>query len=402
MRGTDPTAEGAPPRAGGVVEGHLRGQRRLSTLLLVLIPATALWGTAAPAWLVVVHWLALAAFVAARLGAHESLARPHLRRPATVGLLLATGLLYVSFASSSLLGEPTWPWVLALGAVAADLDGHLNGPGRRGRRRQRGAVVVTLAGAALVAVAFAHRANAVAATLADVVFPLIGIPAVAYIESVDTRLWRRQLSADRARDEAARAQVLQERLRIADDLHDILGNALEQVSFRAELAARLLHRDPDAAAEELSRVQDLARTATRDVRDVARSTRPTDLAAEIGNAKELFDAAGIDCRLDLARIPPPVSELFGRIVKEATTNMLRHANVSWCRYVVRHQDDDIVLEIVNDGVVDGQPRPDSSGTAALRRRVERMGGSLVTRHDARNATFTVVTYVPAPAVDDGG
>jgi two-component system, NarL family, sensor histidine kinase DesK len=119
-----------------------------------------------------------------------------------------------------------------------------------------------------------------------------------FTEVIALRQWRIALELDQARRDAAELGATRERLRFAEDLHDILGHALEVVSLKSELAGRLVGVDPSRAHAEMVEVQRLARGALRDVRQVARGRRPTDLDTELTGARTLLASAGIDCVVD--------------------------------------------------------------------------------------------------------
>ena len=118
-----------------------------------------------------------------------------------------------------------------------------------------------------------------------------------------------------------------ERLRLAEDLHDILGHALEVVSLKAELASRLSEVDPERSRAELAEVQRLARGAMHDVRALVRVTVRRRSSIELAGARGLLESAGIELefRGDPAALGAAASELLGRVLREAVTNLLRHA-----------------------------------------------------------------------------
>ncbi|MEJ7650496.1 MAG: sensor histidine kinase [Nakamurella sp.] len=180
-----------------------------------------------------------------------------------------------------------------------------------------------------------------------------------------------------AQDELAVAAVAQERRRIARDLHDILGHSLTAISVKAALAERLSSIDPIRAAQESNEVGQIARGALADVRATASGMREASLAGELAVARSILAAAGIAA--DLPGAVDEVTEqghrLFGFVVREAVTNVVRHSGASRCSVTLGSR----WVEIVDDGkgFVEGRSAESgSSGLAGLSERVAAHGGTL--------------------------
>jgi two-component system sensor histidine kinase DesK len=140
----------------------------------------------------------------------------------------------------------------------------------------------------------------------------------------------------RTRDDLARTAVAVERERIGRDLHDILGHSLTAIAVKAGLARRLMDRDPSAAAGEITDVERLAREALADVRATAAGFRDVSLAGELAVARSVLEAAGIVAVLPSAvdDVSPAGREVFGYVVREAVTNVIRHSGASRCEIVL--------------------------------------------------------------------
>jgi two-component system, NarL family, sensor histidine kinase DesK len=182
----------------------------------------------------------------------------------------------------------------------------------------------------------------------------------------------RQLSA--ARSEIARLAAENERTRIARDLHDLLGHSLTTITVKAELAQRLRHRDVDGALREIAEVEALSRRALSDVRAAVGNYREVTLANELATGKEVLRAAGI-----AAEIPPATDvvddstqELFGWVVREGVTNVVRHSRASSCQVLISPSS----VEILDDGVGSGGARRRGNGLAGLAERVAAAGGEI--------------------------
>ena len=205
------------------------------------------------------------------------------------------------------------------------------------------------------------------------------------------------------RTEAARRlegqlAVADERLRFAADLHDIQGHHLQVIALKSELATRLAPADPTAAATQMAEVHEHARRALADTREVVQGYRQTPLAEELGNATRVLDAAGIDGRLDHGTVDSaqsldqPSRGLLGLVVREATTNILRHSHAHHARFALDTAGDHARLTIHNDGAT-APDHPPGTGLADLERRLEAAGGSLQWTLD--NGSFTLTARVPA-------
>ncbi|MFT3888838.1 MAG: histidine kinase [Arachnia sp.] len=195
---------------------------------------------------------------------------------------------------------------------------------------------------------------------------------------------------ERARTDEARLAVTEERVRFSRDLHDVFGRTLSAVALRSELAAAQAERGRPEAAATMREVQAIATDALAEVREVVRGYREADLANEVGGAKSLLEAAGIAVTTvheGSAVLPAPVARAFAWTVREAATNVLRHADATATRITVTSRDDLAALEIVNDRPHPAADRP-GSGLAGLAERLAEVGGTLAWDRDADSFRLT--------------
>jgi len=193
------------------------------------------------------------------------------------------------------------------------------------------------------------------------------------------QLIRRNTELAEARSEITRLAIAEERNRFARDLHDILGHSLTVVAVKAELAGRLVHLDPDRAEHEIGDVERLSREALHDVRTALSGYRQVTLMGELANARSALAAAGIEAELPQALddVPADRRELFGWVLREGVTNVVRHSGASHCR--VRVTDKEIRITDDGRGPVNGSPVDGSRpgvGLVGLRERVEAAGACL--------------------------
>ncbi|MGY5118763.1 sensor histidine kinase [Streptomyces sp. 900105755] len=204
---------------------------------------------------------------------------------------------------------------------------------------------------------------------------------------------------DEARETRARLAVAEERLRFGRDLHDVLGRNLAVIALKSELAVQLARRERPEAVDQMIEVQRIAQESQREVRDVVRGYREADLGAELAGARGVLTAAGVACEVtgDAAGLPAEVQSALGWVVREATTNVLRHGDAGRCTVGLRVREGCVVLTVENDGVVvrgaGGSGGGGGSGLAGLRERLAVVDGTLEAGPVGTDA-FRVVASVP--------
>lgn len=165
-----------------------------------------------------------------------------------------------------------------------------------------------------------------------------------------------------------------ERERIARDLHDVLGHTLSSVVLKAELAGRLFSAKPERALAEINDVERIAREALQEVREAIHGYHSGDIAAEFERAESMLEAAGIraERRIDPTDIDPAHERVLALVVREAVTNVVRHARATLCRLAFYRRDDAYCLEVVDDGA--SGALDEGIGMRSIRARVEALGG----------------------------
>ncbi len=189
-----------------------------------------------------------------------------------------------------------------------------------------------------------------------------------------------------AREEIARLAISEERLRFARDLHDLLGHNLSLIALKSELAGQLVDKAPDRAAAEMRDVEQVARTALREVREAVAGYRQPTLASELAAATEILSASGIAFRWvgDAGRLPAPIEAALAWTVREGITNVIRHSRARSCTVKISRDSNRVVVEVIDDGRgarerVEGPPPAASgghNGLAGLSERVAAVGGQV--------------------------
>lgn len=177
-----------------------------------------------------------------------------------------------------------------------------------------------------------------------------------------------------AHEEIEQLAKLAERERIARDLHDVLGHTLSVIVLKSELAGRLFSRDPQRAAAEIADVEMISRKALTEVREAIRGYRAEGLAAEIKRAHSTLDAAGVTlvCEEKPPVLNPAVESVISLVVREAVTNIVRHAHASRCSMHFSAQNGHTSLIVEDDGR--GGVRVEGNGLRGMRERIEALGG----------------------------
>lgn len=192
--------------------------------------------------------------------------------------------------------------------------------------------------------------------------------------------------------------VAHEHLRVADDLHDMLGHALEVVAFKSELAVRLLDADPARARAEMEDVQRVARESMTEAGAVIRGGCSGDLAAELAGARCVLDSAGVVLAVhgDTAGIGPTARIVLGRVLREAMANVVRHAQPRHCTIWMDVTDGCAHLRVVNDGTLSTNGAGHGTALAALGRYLAEHAGRL-DAGPSHDGTFRLDAVVPGAA-----
>jgi two-component system sensor histidine kinase DesK len=221
------------------------------------------------------------------------------------------------------------------------------------------------------------------------------------------QLVRTTVELRKARATVAQLAANEERLRLARDLHDLLGHSLSLITLKSELAGRMLPDHPDKAAQQVADIEQVSRQALVDVREAVTGYRRPRLSAELAGCQVALTAAGVTAELptepDLTGVPDESESALAWALREAVTNVVRHSGARRCRVdLVRRQTlDGPVLELsVEDDGSGGPGNGPGNGLTGLTERLEKADGSLEAgrvRHG-----FRLVARVPADVPADVG
>lgn len=376
---------------------HFFGLIEIATVVLATV------GTAGPAASAVFLPAACAHAALSMLTASRALDWLRGRRGRPVPLMWALGALSAAVAAGALALTANGPRGSDIAGTGVSMAGTVlifgTGALALGMRERRkvGALVAGFGlGTGCVAVLLGMPA---AAAFFTALWILVGAALLAFTSMFSAWLLNSVFELDEARETRARLAVAEERLRFGRDLHDVIGRNLAVMALKSELAVQLARRERPEAVEQMIEVQRIAQESQREIRDVVRGYREADLEAELAGARGVLAAAGIDCEVTgrPAGLPPRVQSALGWVVREATTNVLRHGDATWCAVTVRTVEGRVVLTVENDGAGRGSgagggdggdppaggadgtvraPLSGGSGLAGLRERLAAVGGRL--------------------------
>jgi signal transduction histidine kinase len=207
-------------------------------------------------------------------------------------------------------------------------------------------------------------------------------------------VWHSRASFERevaAHEAEADRRLGEERLRIAREVHDVVAHAMVAINVQSGVAAHLLDHDTDQAREALLHIKRTSGDALTDLRATLGILRDPTQEAPTGPAAGLDDfdaiaeqlrAVGVEVDVDVdlvGPVPAPVHAASYRVVQEALTNVLRHANARRARVVVRGDEDTLTIVVSDDGTGGAASEPGAgagAGVRGMRERAEALGGTL--------------------------
>ncbi|WP_025884533.1 sensor histidine kinase [Asaia prunellae] len=212
-------------------------------------------------------------------------------------------------------------------------------------------------------------------------------------------LYKQNNALEAAQEEIRTLTLMTERERFARDLHDTLGHSLTLIALKSELALRHLPDNPEKAASELREIGEKSRQALAETRLAVSGIRLTSLRQELADGRLTFETAGIRFRLfgNLTIIPPGSEDVLVMVLREALTNILRHARAELCTIrFSRNAQDQVLIEISDHHVPpENSENPfsfrEGNGIKGMRARLAGLDGHL-TIERRRDGTTLLITF----------
>ncbi len=225
-----------------------------------------------------------------------------------------------------------------------------------------------------------------------VVTTIIGIAAFT-ANHFQVERERKRAELKLSQDEVRRIAAFAERERIGRDLHDLLGHTLSLIALKSELAGKLALGDGDAAKREVDEIAGIARDALAQVRTAVSGIRSAVIAAELASAKLLLEADGVmlTSEMDALSMPAEVESTLAMTLREAATNIHRHARARHARVSLRTEGEGVRLQVEDDGC--GGVLRAGNGISGMRERIDALGGDVAFAAVAPQGTRLTV-WVP--------
>ncbi|WP_226469393.1 sensor histidine kinase [Luteimonas panaciterrae] len=198
---------------------------------------------------------------------------------------------------------------------------------------------------------------------------------IGIIVNVERKSQEKDVALKLSHEEVRRLAATAERERIGRDLHDLLGHTLSLITLKLELSRKLLERDLPAARREVEEAERVARHALAEVRSAVTGIRAADLAAELASARLLLESSMVHLQYEAPpALPPEIERSLALVIREAATNIARHAQATHAQIAFACEAGIVQLRIADNGrggIVD-----EGNGLGGMRERVSKLGGSL--------------------------
>ncbi|MFI7634956.1 sensor histidine kinase [Nonomuraea sp. NPDC049400] len=228
----------------------------------------------------------------------------------------------------------------------------------------------------------------------------------AYLQAVE----QRALEAEHSKEEEARRRASEERLRIARELHDVLGHNISMINVQAAAALHGLKKRPEDAETALRTIKDTSKETLRELRTTLGVLRqvdedaPTSPPDSLSRVDALVAASGLEVRTELSgpldAVPTEVDLAAARIVREALTNVSRHSGTTQATLTINNASGNIVICVEDDGPGATYDEGSGFGLQGMRERATALGGTLEAGPRAEGG-FRVVAHLPLNLPSNG-
>lgn len=201
----------------------------------------------------------------------------------------------------------------------------------------------------------------------------------------------------RAESEIRRMAEAETRMRITQDLHDVLGQSLATIVLQADLAART----PEVTSDDMTAIADLARQALRELRQVVQGTHLLTLTEAISQARVALAVAhvAVEVPVSIPTVVPEIDPVLAMVLRESVTNVIRHSRAEHCVIDVLRDKNQVTLSVEDDGVGHcDSTKPLGFGLEGIVRRVETMGGHMEMGTSSRLGGWCIRVQLPESAL----
>lgn len=243
-------------------------------------------------------------------------------------------------------------------------------------------VVHLLSTFAAITIVYFEKSEKIFTQSPFIIICLIGVVLLPF--TMYNRIKREKLESqlEDANEKLSRLMIIEERQRIARDLHDTLGQKLSLIGLKSDLAGKLVDKNPNQAKTEINDINQTSRTALKEVREMVSDMRGIRLKDEIIHARKILEAAQIDFNMEgnpnLSDTSLLVENVLSMCMKEAVTNVVKHSQATSCHVWIEQTENELLIKVHDNGI--GIPEEIDSSTAhglrGMRERLELVGGTL--------------------------
>lgn len=215
-------------------------------------------------------------------------------------------------------------------------------------------------------------------------------PMVAIATATNSRLQEQSEELVKNQAEIRSLATSAERERIARDMHDTLGHVLTLITAKSDFALRVADTDAKLVKQELMDINLSARQALKSVRDVITGIENTSIANELGHARYLLETANVHIAIENSSpvLPDNIQHALGMIIREATTNIVKHANASRCVISLVHSDTMLTLKVKDNG--QGKAFIAKTGLTSIESRARALNGQFSLKSSEETGTQLLV------------
>ncbi|KGP92639.1 histidine kinase [Pontibacillus chungwhensis BH030062] len=226
-----------------------------------------------------------------------------------------------------------------------------------------------------------------------IIITIIGVILLPFTIRYRNQQQKLEGQLEHANERISQLMVIEERERIARDLHDTLGQKLSLIGLKSDLAGKLIHVKPDNAVKEIQDINQTARTALKEVREMVSNMRGSKLDDEIFRVQQIIEAAEMTFTLEgnpeLSHTPLLVENVLSMSLKEAATNIVKHSQAKTCHVTIQQSSEEVMIEVRDDGVGISEKIESlkGHGLQGMRERLEFVNGTL----DIQSSNGTTLT-----------
>ncbi|UOQ44789.1 sensor histidine kinase [Halobacillus salinarum] len=215
-----------------------------------------------------------------------------------------------------------------------------------------------------------------------IIINLIGVILLPFTIRYRNKQHELEGELEDANQKISQLMVIEERERIARDLHDTLGQKLSLIGLKSDLAGKLVHVKPESCAKEIQDIQVTARTALKEVREMVSNMSRSKLEDELVRVQQMIEAAEMDFykegSAELSHTPLLVENVLSMCLKEAVTNIVKHSKAGHCRVEIHQCAEEVTILVEDDGtgMKDTADSLHGHGLQGMKERLEFVNGRL--------------------------